>query len=125
MSLGLVVPKRMEAALEAAWQRRGCRPEKVVIGHHGAIRGQNRFADVRVFINLSRMTPSVRDVEDLTETLTGRVAARIAADDNGAASYSHREGSRQRHHIMRAGGVSRPNTPNGIPIPMSSACGGS
>ena len=105
VSLGLVVPKRMEAALEAAWQRRGCRPEKVVIGHHGAIRGQNRFADVRVFINLSRMTPSVRDVEDLTETLTGRVAGRIAADATGSATYSHREGSRHRHHIMRAGGV--------------------
>ena len=105
LTLGLVVPKRMEAALDAAWLRRGCRPRKVVTGHHGAIRGQNRFADVRVFINLSRMTPSVRDVEDLTETLTGRVAARIDVDATGSATYSHRDGSRQRHHIMRRGGV--------------------
>jgi hypothetical protein len=77
----------------------------VMIGHHGAIRGQNRFSNVRVFINLSRMTPSVRDVEDLTETLTGRVASRVAADANGSATYNHSEGSRHRRHIMRAGGV--------------------
>lgn len=92
--VGFIGPKALVGELERRWKARGAgRPPDLIIGHFGAIRGQDIFRDVRCLVVWSRPAAPPNEVAQLSGVLFGRKVVEISGwYDKGGV------------HVMRKGG---------------------
>jgi hypothetical protein len=77
--------------LEAELKQRGL-PENVALTHFNAIRGIDRWKDVRNVVVIGRTAPTPMEIESLTEHLTGEpVTSSLYPDRNKFSWYMDRE----------------------------------
>lgn len=69
--------------LEEELKRRGL-PENVELSHFNAIRGRDRWKDVRNAVVIGRTAPTPMEIENLTEHLTGAPVTKSICPDSGA-----------------------------------------